>query len=408
MSIVAVNQLKEGMVSAKEVRDINGRLLLGAGIEIKANHINVFKKWGVAEVGVDGQNNSPEVAETDIDPELFERASENVKDVFQHVDLSHPFIKELFRLSVLHRIKTNTFEPDQNTNVAESENLKTIKKVDLRAKLAEKEINLPEIPAIVAELNQVIDDPESSADNIARVVNKSPSLAATLLKIVNSSFYSFNSEISSISRAVALIGASEISNLAIGINVISVFKSIPKKTLDMQAFLKHSLACGLLSRIIAAHNNILQTEQCFVAGLLHDIGRVVVYKDFSDQANDLFKRCATSHNLLYWEEKIHFGCQHTDIGKLLLKKWNLPETLGQSVFYHHSPSGAQDPVQPLIVHLADLTVNGLGLGSSGEKLVPQFDDQAADRLEFSPLKLEMIINQTIHQFSALASFLGEL
>jgi HD-like signal output (HDOD) protein len=407
MSTVAVNQLKEGMVSSDEVRDINGRLLLGAGIEIKATHINVFKKWGVAAVSIDGQNNSPKVAETDIDPELFERASENVKDIFRHVDLSHPFIKELFRLSVLHRIKTNAFEPNQDTNVAESENLKTVKKVDLRAKLAEKEIKLPEIPAIVAELNQVIDDPESSADDIARVVNKSPSLVATLLRIVNSSFYSFHSEIDSISRAVALIGASEISTLAIGISVISVFKSIPKKTLDMRAFLKHSLACGLLSRIIAAHNNILQTEQCFVAGLLHDIGRVVIYKDFSSQAKVLFERRATSHNLLYWEEKIHFGCQHTDIGKILLKRWNLPDTLGQRVFYHHNPSGAQEPVQPLIVHLADLTVNGLGLGSSGERFVPQFDDQAADRLAFSPLKLEMIINQALHQFSTLASFLGE-
>jgi len=407
MSTVAVNQLKEGMVSSDEIRDINGRLLLGAGIEIKANHINVFKKWGVAEVSIDGQNNSPEVAKTDIDSELFARAAENVKDVFRHVDLSHPFIKELFRLSVLHRIKTNTFEPDQDTSVAESEDLKTVKKVDLRAKLAEKEIKLPEIPAIVAELNQVIDDPDSSANDIARVVSKSPSLVATLLKIVNSSFYSFHSEIDSISRAVALIGASEIASLAIGISVISVFKSIPKKTLDMRAFLRHSLACGLLSRIIAAHNNIVQTEQCFVAGLLHDIGRVVIYKDFSDQAKVLFERCATSHNLLYWEEKIYFGCQHIDIGKILLKRWNLPDTLGQSVFYHHNPSGAQELVQPLIVHLADLTVNGLGFGSSGERLVPQFDDQAADRLAFSPLKLEMIINQAIHQFSTLASFLGQ-
>ncbi len=129
---------------------------------------------------------------------------------------------------------------------------------------------MPELPSIIFELNEVIANPMSSADDIAQVVQKSPSIPAILLKIANSPFYGFPSKIDKISSAVILIGTREITGLALGLSVLTTFDKIPKKLLDMFSFLKHSVACGILSRMLATHKRISQTEQFFVSGLLHD------------------------------------------------------------------------------------------------------------------------------------------
>jgi putative nucleotidyltransferase with HDIG domain len=395
------------MVLFEEARDIKGRLLLGKGSEIQSSHISIFKKWGITEVTISGETDDKEDDKTGIDFELFEKTARNVKNIFQHAGLSHPFMKELFRLSVSHRFHANDFEPLQRVNIPEADEQNNVVKVNLRNKLSKKSIKLPEISSIISDLNEVINDPQSSAEDVAAVVNKSPSLSARLLKIVNSPFYGFRSKIDSISRAVAVIGTREIASLAIGISAISVFQGIPKEIADMHLFLKHSLACGLLARIIAAHNNIPQTEQLFVAGLLHDIGRVVIYKDFPDQAAMLFRLCAGGDGLLCQKEKEWLGCKHTDVGKILLTKWNLPETLVQSVFYHHTPSKAIEAVWPSIVHLSDIIVNALGFGSSGEKFVPQLDEKALENISFPPAILAMIVKQATHQFTPFVSFLKE-
>jgi len=407
MQRVSLDQLKEGMVLFEEARDVNGRLLLGEGAEINPSHISILKKWGVANVCIAGETDDGEDDKSGIDFELFEKTAKNVKKFFQHAGLKDPFMKELFRLSVLHRFHTDNFEPPKKIKIDEANDQNNVAKINLRNKLSKNEIKLPEISTIVFELNEVINNPQSSAEDIATVVNKSPSLTARLLKIVNSSFYSFHSRIDSVSRAVAVIGTREIASLAIAISTISVFKGIPEEIADMKLFLKHSLACGLVARIIAAHNNIPQTEQLFVAGLLHDIGRVIIYKDFSDQARMLFSQCAGEDKLLYLEEKNWLGCKHTDVGKILLTKWNLPETLVNSVFYHHNPSKAREPVWPSIIHLADIITNAVGLGSSGERFVPQLDEKALTRISFSPGILKMIVKQATHQFTSLVSFLTE-
>ena len=104
----------------------------------------------------------------------------------------------------------------------------------------------------------VITDPFATSNDVAQVVNKSPSLAALLLRIVNSAYYGFPSKIDRISRAVTIIGTKEISGLALGISVMRVFSDIPKEVIDMQAFIRHSLACGMLARILAALKNLQQ------------------------------------------------------------------------------------------------------------------------------------------------------
>ena len=405
MSVVPTDKIKSGQILAAEVRDINGRLLLSKGQAIEPNHIRIFKIWGISEVNIVGDDCSDDTSDPLMDSAMIEQTKNSVETLFCHVDLEHPAINEICRIAVQFRCQNNIIVADDNLAVDNPSIPKKDRKKDFLKKLKKKNIILPELPSLASELNEVIENPMSSAEHIARVVSRSPSLTAVLLKIVNSSFYSLPSKISTVSHAVSLIGTQEISVLALGISVLSVFKNIPKETIDMHSFIRHSLVCGLLSRVFAAHKNVPQTEQLFVAGLLHDLGRLILYNYFPDESRNVLARSRNGNTLLYEEEKDYLGCDHAQLGVHLMKQWKLPPILENNILYHHKPSEAQQSVPATIVHLADIIANSLGIGSSGEKLIPPLDDNAWENIKLSPSSFETIIGQATHQFQALDQIL---
>jgi HD-like signal output (HDOD) protein len=407
MTAIKTDQLKPGQIVAEEVRDVNGRLLLAKGNEIRFNHIRIFKIWGISEVNVAGTANRRDNAESELDPEQVEQVKNSLMILCRHLDLEHPALAELFKLAVRFRCKHERIDVESNLRVAEPEPQQKSGKQNFLSELHKKKIILPEIPSIVLELNEVIANPMSSAEHIAEVVNRSPSLTALLLKIVNSSFFAFPSKIDKVSHAVSLIGTREIAGLALGISIISTFKNIPKEIIDMFSFLKHSLACGIFSRIVAAHQNFSQTEQLFVSGLLHDLGRLILYIHYPVDSRIILTRSRNRSKLLYREEEDYLGCHHAEVGKQLIKHWKLPLALENNVAYHHNPSAARHLVPAAIVHLADLFVNFLGIGSSGEKFVPPLDHAAWEALDLPISSFEKLIGQAMHQYEALETVLHD-
>ena len=405
MMVVATDKIKSGQILAEEVRDINGRLLLAKGHAIEERHVRIFKIWGIPEVNLVGADHHEATSDPSMDAAMLEQTKKSVKTLLCHVDPAHPAIKEIYRLAVNFRCKHNIIVEKNNLPVDNQSIPRHDREQNFLKKLQNKHLILPEIPSVVFELKQVVENPKSSAEHIARVVSRSPSLTAVLLKIVNSSFYGLPSKISTVTHAVSLIGTQEISILALGVCVLSIFKKIPKETIDMQSFLKHSLVCGLLSRVFAAHKNIPQTEQLFVSGLLHDLGRLLLYIYFPDESRHVLAYSRNRNKLLFKEEKDYLGCDHAQIGVQLMKQWQLPLILEHNVLYHHKPSEAQQSIPATIVHLADIIVNSLGIGSSGEKFVPPLDYNAWENLKLSPNSFETIIGQASHQFQALESIL---
>ncbi|MGD9285427.1 MAG: HDOD domain-containing protein [Desulfobacterales bacterium] len=405
MGLTHINNLKPGMILEEEVRDINGRLLLKKDKKIQLSHIRIFKIWGVTEVNIQGNNGNKNPAASVASPERVEKIKENTKNVFRFVDLEHPAIKEIFRISVDFRSKHHLSENEKEIDLSEIDIPQNGNGRNFLQKLKNKKLTLPEIPSIVFELNEVIANPLSSAEDIAQVVQRSPSLTALLLKIVNSPFYGFPSKIDKISLAVTLIGTREISGLALGISLLSLFNKIPKEILSMYSFLRHSLACGIISRILAAHKSIPQTEQLFVSGLLHDLGRLILYSYFPNESRNILSRARSSEMLLYEQETEYLGCNHTHLVKHLLQQWKLPIVLENNVFFHHRPKEAQQPQTAALVHLADIITNGLGIGTSGERFVPPLDVAAWESLELSPSCFDVITKQATHQYFALESML---
>ncbi len=403
MNIVHVDNLQAGQVLCEDVVDVSARLLLSKGMPIKPEHQRIFKIWGVTEVMVEGDQQLEDTPDMDVDPEIIKQVTAVMEHLYRCVDRSHPAMKELFWISIDYRSRRSIIEEKPRVNGSEKEDTLKLQLGDLRKKIDLTEIKLPEIPAIIYELNEVIAAPLTSAQDIARIVNKSPSIAALLLRVVNSAFYGFPSRIDSITRAVTLIGSKEITKLALGISTMRIFKSIPGGAVDMNAFIRHSLACGILARVMAAHKNIQQTEQLFISGLLHDIGRLIIYKYFPDQARSIFSQIPNQDRSLLEAEKDILGWNHARIGKYLLEKWKLPLSLENAVYHHHQPLRGKDPVSTTLVHMADIMANSLGIGTSGAGGISGFDEEAWENFGLPPATFKGIIQQAMHQFTPLES-----
>lgn len=400
MGYIAVENLERGMVLEEDVYDINTRLLLSKGQKLANNHLRILKIWGVSEVKVVGSETTAAGNQGGIDNEKTEGIKNAIDLVFKNADFANSTLKEICKVALIHRIKGDfTISPRLNC-ISGSQDMQGKLKV-VSGHIEGIEDKLPETPTIIAELNQVITDPLATSNDVARVVNTSPSLAATLLKIVNSAYYGFPSKIDRISRAVTIIGTKEISSLALGISVMQTFKDIPKHIIDMQAFIRHSLVCGIIARILAARNNLPQTEQLFVSGLLHDIGKLIVYCCYPEHATVCFCLAESSNTSVFQTEKNIIGMNHPQLAKHLLSKWKLPMDLTDNIIYHHAPSRASNSDTAGIVHLADIISQGLGIGYSGERSIPQFDYPVIDKIVDSRHSIQMVVRQAVHQLGPM-------
>jgi putative nucleotidyltransferase with HDIG domain len=406
LGLIALDNLTAGDILSQEVRDINGRLLLNQGKTIDAGHIRLLKIWGVPEVCIQDVKKAP-VSRQAIDSAKSQRIELAVHRMFQNIDTDHPAMAAVLKAAVDHRRRH-----DLTLEYAPLKSLSPDFRLDLfnavQSQIQFSELELPESPQIMLQFNKVAADPNATSHSIAEVVTMSPSLAALLLKIANSAAFGFASRIHTISRAVTLLGTREVGALVMGISIMRLFHNIPKNMIDMPTFLRHCLACGLLTRILAARANMPHTEQMFVAGLLHDIGRLVWYRYFPEQAK-LSLEIAKSFGIsLYDIENERLGISHEQIAGQLFQKWKLPDALTDCVLYHHRPSRCPDPSGAAIVHMADIAVNALGLGHSGEHILARFESKVWNQLKLSPSVLTTAIAQTVQQVDIISPFFAEL
>jgi HD-like signal output (HDOD) protein len=408
MGSIRIDKLKPGMVLADDVRDIKGRLLLTRGKAIGPEHIRVFKIWGIPQVEVAGApENAEAAAAAPVDPARVEAVRKETETLFRHTDLQHPAVQEIFNQAVAYKAARPDTPPWVRLPPKESGPANKNHPKDFLQTFIEKDIALPEIPSIVFELNEVIANPLSTADQMAQVINKSPSLTALLLKIVNSSFYGLPSTVDRVSLAVTLIGTRELSALALGISIISAFKNIPRSLLNMKIFLQHSLACGIVCRLLAAQKSMRQTEQMFSAGLLHDLGRLILFIYFPGEMLDVLRDGLENSTCLFMTEKKDLGCHHAHIGKYLLNRWRLPLIMENTVCFHHEPEQSPDPIPAGIVHVADILVNALGIGTSGERLVPPLSTKAWEVLELPTNCFEVVVKQAVNQINTMEFLLQD-
>lgn len=259
------------------------------------------------------------------------------------------------------------------------------------------------LPSVFLRLQQVVNDARSSNRDIANVISEDPGLAARLLRTANSAFYGYPSKIDTISRAVTVIGGKQLRDIALATSVIDMFKGLPQNLIDMDSFWRHSLACAVAARILATYMRASNVEHFFVAGLLHDIGRLIMYTEIPGQCSQLFEEHAEEKSLLYRIEKRALGFDHADVGGALLEAWKLPPAISRAVATHHRPGSAMSVPEigttATLIHVADIMAHAAGLGRSGERFVPPLDAEAWQRLSLSEGVMSAALRRLEHQYS---------
>jgi HD-like signal output (HDOD) protein len=246
-------------------------------------------------------------------------------------------------------------------------------------------------PLVYARLTEAIANPRASTSLIADIISEDAALTARLLRVVNSAFYGFPFPIDTVSRAVMLVGTQQISDLALATTVMTTFAGIPEDLVDMESFWLHNVATGVAARILAGLRREPLAERFFVAGVLHDIGRLLLLGQRPAQMREALEHAEqTGRSLLDIEHQV-FGFDHAALGGALLRTWKLPPTLEDMVAFHHAPSQCTHSLEAALVHVADVIAHTMPLGTSGERAVPPLEPTAWTLLGFDPGILESTV-----------------
>jgi len=250
------------------------------------------------------------------------------------------------------------------------------------------------LPAVAVKFNEAIKNPLTSNHELDKIVSEDAALASKLLMISNSALFNFPSEIDTIEKAITVVGHKQLNELILSCSVVSMFKDIPQDVIDMEQFWRHSIAVATTARILAAARREQNKEKFFTAGLLHDIGKLIMFSEIPKYAKEVINNCSETNTLMHIAEKNILGFDHAKLGALLLAKWNLPTEIVTAVAHHHTPSTSRgDIVTASIIHIADIITHSLKFGSSGECFVPALNEKAWDALNLDIDCLSAVIDQ---------------
>lgn len=213
------------------------------------------------------------------------------------------------------------------------------------------------LPDVYLRINRVVDDPDSTTDDIAKVISQDPSFTVRLLKVANSALYSFSSSVNTVSKAVAIIGTSHIRSLALSMSVAKSFEHLPNDLVSMENFWKHSLLCALSARILARQAGRCDPEALFTAGLLHDIGELIIFNKLSGLAKEALTLVLDNVDEIPINEAEYqvMGFDHADVGGELARQWKLPPLLEECIAHHHHIENAKRyPREAALIHIANV------------------------------------------------------
>lgn len=253
-------------------------------------------------------------------------------------------------------------------------------------KMIEEARGLPALASVITNVMSAVIE-ETSAREIAAIVEKDSSVTARILKVINSAFYGLSGHVSTVSQAVPLLGIQVVKNIVLTFSVLDIFPEEKRDGFDFQKLWEHSFATAVASRLIAKHVEYGDCEEALVAGLLHDIGLLIFTKHGLEEYKQVLCKCEESGRPVTDIEVEIMGITHAETGALLAEKWKLPEILVVPIRYHHheilpEEMHRQSRLLTNIVSIADVMCQVFSLPVSNEQIV-SFKEHAQSRLHLA-------------------------
>ena len=272
--------------------------------------------------------------------------------------------------------------------------------------LLRPEMQLPVLPAVLMELQSLMQQENSSAEQVAKVVLKDGSLAAWLLRLVNSAYYGFSGRIETVSRAVALLGFKQMQSVVSSGILYSLLSGVRGRYFNRRLFWRHSAAVAVLASDIWTLSKRKEPERLFVAGQLHDVGKLSLACVAPDHADVVWQLNEIIGNALHEQEQRYLGFDHAILGGVLLRKWNMPVSLVMAVLRHHERGSLVKYPETAVVHVADILAHSAGLGAEPCGIVPVLFDEAWQISGLSPENIESLLEGAIERINSLDSLIG--
>ena len=408
MQMVNVFKAVPGMILAQSVKNKDGRHLMEKGTVLREKEIRILRMWGVLDVAVrTGSPGAGEVTEAIRNPEI----STFMDSWFGNNNPEKEPVKTLYELC------GEWFESDPKAFARLQERLEAFsrKKTETipsgtfaspEALLADT-VKLPALPRIYSEITAAVNDPKCSGKEIAEIVSKDTGLSATLLKLVNSAFYAGTEKVDSLQYAAMALGTRQICSLAMGITVINHFKGLPESILDMSAFWRHSLGSAIAARNLAVHVPKVSQDRVFIGGLLHDMGRLIFCSYFPEAANAALSKAARLRLPLDKTEPMFFRMSHAEFGSRLAESWLFSPEVTALIRNHHADDGCEMDCESAVVYFANWLASALGIGFSGELVLPRLNTRVWELLGISSSAMIPVVRQTERQLKEAIRFFYE-
>lgn len=259
--------------------------------------------------------------------------------------------------------------------------------------------DLPTLPSVLEEVMALVEDPSSSTEQIAKIISYDQVLSAKVLKMVNSPIYGFPGRIGSIHHALVLLGFNVIRGIIISTSVLDIMAQ------NMTHLWAHSIGCAMASGCIAQRVGLKNPEEYSVAGLLHDLGKLIITLQLPDLKKAIEQRVDSNDEFPLQAEKEVLGFGHDRINAWLAEHWNLPPSLEEGLSHHHKPHLARNyPKFASVVHLADFMVHAAECGPGDKDLVPYLEPVALEHLGLGTDDLGLLLEDFFAKHASAPMF----
>ncbi len=380
---------------ARPIADTDGRLIAGTGTQLSPNVVRALRKLAIQTVPVVESDDvaawarakplAEELRELD---ERFARTAANAATTALRTALAGYLCKRALRLD--RDARDDIAEPPMTPPVTERQARQgrpgpPLDESTLRVRVAHLR-SVPTLPRLFERVVGALEDPDVDFDHVAQLIEIDQALTAQVLRVANSAFYSTQATVSRVSEALVILGTVVTRSVVLSTTVFD------PSAVRLRGFFEHAVGCAAAAGALARVAKRGHPEELAAAGLLHDIGKVVLYKEMPDVFEHIVARAMGEGRTFRAVEQELLGTDHGEIASWLMERWRFPPSLAEPIVLHHAPSRARIAHdETAIVHVANVVVRALGYGTGGDAMMGTLDATAWERLGLAPEALDRVL-----------------